>query len=100
MDLVGVHHPAAPADHLPATVGRGTQQLQRLQETVEAELAKLLSPEQQKQFAASRQGSSSTPNGFGPQGGFGMGVDRLAMLLTDQHHIREVLLFPPMRREE
>ena len=38
--------------------------------------------------------------GMPPCGGFGMGVDRLAMLLTDQHHIREVLLFPPMRKEE
>jgi lysyl-tRNA synthetase class 2 len=38
--------------------------------------------------------------GMPPCGGFGMGVDRLAMLLTDQHHIREVLLFPPMRTEE
>jgi lysyl-tRNA synthetase class 2 len=38
--------------------------------------------------------------GMPPCGGFGMGVDRLAMFLTDQHHIREVLLFPPMRNEE
>jgi lysyl-tRNA synthetase, class II len=38
--------------------------------------------------------------GMPPCGGFGMGVDRLAMLLTDKHHIREVLLFPPMRKEE
>ena len=38
--------------------------------------------------------------GMPPCGGFGMGVDRLAMLLTDQHHIREVLLFPPMRKED
>jgi len=38
--------------------------------------------------------------GMPPNGGFGMGVDRLAMLFLDKHSIREVLLFPALRKEE
>jgi len=38
--------------------------------------------------------------GMPPNGGFGMGVDRFVMLLTNKHSIREVLLFPPSRKED
>eukprot|EP00741_Cyanophora_paradoxa_P010160 tig00020510_g9835.t1 len=43
---------------------------------------------------------TSLEYGLPPTGGWGMGVDRMCMLLTDTTNIKEVLLFPAMKPED
>jgi len=38
--------------------------------------------------------------GLPPTGGWGMGIDRLTMFLTDSNNIKEVLFFPAMKPED
>ncbi len=43
---------------------------------------------------------TSLEYGLPPTAGWGLGVDRLTMFLTDSNNIKEILFFPAMKPEQ
>ena len=43
---------------------------------------------------------TSLEYGLPPTGGWGLGIDRLVMFMSDSNNIKEVLLFPAMKPTE
>jgi lysyl-tRNA synthetase class 2 len=43
---------------------------------------------------------TSLEYGLPPTAGWGLGIDRICMLLTDTNNIKEVMLFPAMKPQQ